>query len=149
MATIAATQSQSAGVPRRQGRALFARRALPFLLLGPSLLLLAAFTYIPILRVLGESLFETSHATAKISLVGLGNYAALLSDRAFINSVTNNLTYAVGTVPISMALALLFVLAIGTPVLIYTNDGGAMDVLKQKASATGQAQQDRFQQISQ
>ena len=48
-----------------------------------------------------------------------------------------------------LALALLFVLAIGTPVLIYTNDGGAMDVLKQKASATGQAQQDRFQQISQ
>ena len=48
-----------------------------------------------------------------------------------------------------LALGLLFVLAIGTPVLIYTSDGGPMDVMKQKASATGQAQQDRLQQVPQ
>ncbi len=48
-----------------------------------------------------------------------------------------------------LALGLLFVLAIGTPVLIYTSGGGAMDVMKQKASASGQAQQDRLQQIPQ
>ena len=46
-----------------------------------------------------------------------------------------------------LALGLLFVLAIGTPVLIYTSDGGALDVMKKKATATGQAQQDRLQQV--
>jgi sn-glycerol 3-phosphate transport system permease protein len=112
MAITAATQRQSVGITRRPGRALLARRALPYLLLGPSLLLLAAFTYMPILRVLGESFFETSHATARSAFVGVGNYAALLTDRSFTQSVINNLVYAVGTVPISMALALLFALAL-------------------------------------
>jgi hypothetical protein len=48
-----------------------------------------------------------------------------------------------------LALGLLFVLAIGTPVLMYTSNGGAMDVMKKKATATGQAQEDRLQQVSQ
>lgn len=48
-----------------------------------------------------------------------------------------------------LALGLLFVLAIGTPVLMYTSDGGAMDTMKQKASAAGQAQQDSLQQVPQ
>ena len=48
-----------------------------------------------------------------------------------------------------LALGLLFVLAIGTPVLMYTSDEGALDVMKKKATATGQAQEDRLQQVSQ
>ena len=48
-----------------------------------------------------------------------------------------------------LALGLLFVLGIGTPVLIYTSKGGALDVMKQKAVATGQAQQNRLQQAPQ
>jgi hypothetical protein len=46
-----------------------------------------------------------------------------------------------------LALGLLFVLGIGTPVLIYTSTGGALDVMKQKAAVTGQAQQNRLQQV--
>ncbi|MBM4127335.1 MAG: hypothetical protein FJ247_08325 [Nitrospira sp.] len=48
-----------------------------------------------------------------------------------------------------LALGLLIVLAIGTPVLIYTSDGGPMDVMKQKTTAAGQAQQDRLQHVPQ
>lgn len=48
-----------------------------------------------------------------------------------------------------LALGLLIVLGIGTPVLLYTSDGGALDVMKQKAITSGQAQQDRIQQIPQ
>ena len=48
-----------------------------------------------------------------------------------------------------LALGLLFLLAIGTPVLMYTSDGGALDVMKQKASATGRSQPDRLQQAPQ
>ncbi len=45
-----------------------------------------------------------------------------------------------------LALGVLFVLGVGTPVLIYTSPGGTLDVMKQKAAVTGQAQQNRFQQ---
>jgi hypothetical protein len=48
-----------------------------------------------------------------------------------------------------LALGLLFVLGIGTPVLIYTSKDGALDVMKQKAVATGQAQQNRLQHAPQ
>lgn len=46
-----------------------------------------------------------------------------------------------------LALSLLILLGIGAPVLIYTSQGGALDVMKQKATATGQAQQDRLRQV--
>src|SRR6201999_1900573 len=44
--------------------------------------------------------------------VGLGNYIGLFSDDGFRQSVVNNLVYAVGTVPLSIVLALLFALAL-------------------------------------
>ena len=88
------------------------RRALPWLLLAPSLLLLAAFTYLPIVRVAWESLHDKPHGMGTTLFVGLGNYINLFADKAFTQSVANNLVYAAGTVPASMALALLFALAV-------------------------------------
>lgn len=44
-----------------------------------------------------------------------------------------------------LALSLLIVLGIGTPVLMYLGDDGPMGVMKKKAVAAGQAQQDRLQ----
>ncbi len=46
-----------------------------------------------------------------------------------------------------LGFCLLIVVGIGAPVLIYVSDGGPMDAVKQKATAAGQAQQDRLQQI--
>jgi len=97
---------------RRTLRAQLARRAWPYLLLAPSLLLLAAFTYLPIVRVAWDSLHDKVHGTTATLFVGLRNYTDLFADKAFVQSVINNLAYAVGTVPISMALALLFALAL-------------------------------------
>ena len=115
MTSVAAAQSPALGVtgrPRRSVRARLARRTWPYLLLAPSLAMLAAFTYLPIARVAWESLHDRPHGTRDSLFVGLGNYTALFSDKAFIQSVVNNLIYAVGTVPPSMALALLFALAL-------------------------------------
>src|SRR3954468_3555104 len=115
MTSVAAAQSPPIAVaerPRRAMRTRLARRTWPYLLLAPSLLLLAAFTYLPIVRVAWESLHDKPHGTATTLWVGLGNYAALFSDNAFTQSVVNNLIYAAGTVPASMALALLFALAV-------------------------------------
>jgi hypothetical protein len=48
-----------------------------------------------------------------------------------------------------LGFCLLIVVGIGAPVLMYVSDDGPMDVMKKKATAAGQAQQNRLQQIPQ
>src|SRR5439155_24040192 len=84
----------------------------PSLLRAATLAMLPASTYSPIAGVAWEPRHGRPHGTRDSLFVGLGNYTALFSDKAFSQSVVNNLVYAVGTVPPSMALALLFALAL-------------------------------------
>lgn len=107
--TVQVFEGIAAARPRRRGRV----RALPYLLLAPSLIFLALFTYLPIVRVAIESLYETPHGTgAKTTFVGLGNFAHVLGDPAFRQAATNNLVYALGTLIPSLVLALSFALAV-------------------------------------
>ena len=46
-----------------------------------------------------------------------------------------------------LGFCLLIVIGIGAPVLMYVSDSGPMDIMKKKAVASGQAQQDRLQQV--
>lgn len=46
-----------------------------------------------------------------------------------------------------LALGLLIVLGLGTPVLIYSSKGGALDMMREKATSTSQAQQDRLRPV--
>jgi sn-glycerol 3-phosphate transport system permease protein len=113
--TSLATQATSLSAPRPTRRTLrsrLGRRAWPYLLLAPSLAMLAAFTYLPILRVIWDSLHDRVHGTSTTLFVGWRNYTDVFADKAFVQAVINNLVYAVGTVPASMALALLFALAL-------------------------------------
>ncbi|MFO0706108.1 MAG: DUF4124 domain-containing protein [Nitrospira sp.] len=47
-----------------------------------------------------------------------------------------------------LGLCLLIALGIGTPVLLYIGDNGAFSVMKEKATAAGQAQVDRVNQVA-
>jgi hypothetical protein len=47
------------------------------------------------------------------------------------------------------AFFLLVIIGISTPVLMYISDGGPMDIMKNKAAASGQAQQNRLQHAPQ
>lgn len=86
---------------------------LAYVLLLPSLLCLAAFTYLPVLRVAIDALHVTPHGTGGATrFVGFGNIAVVLADPAFQQAALNNLLYAGGTVLPSVALALLFALAV-------------------------------------
>src|SRR5260370_36510016 len=88
-------------------------RLLPYVLLAPSLLFLGLFTYLPVARVVVESLHDKPHGTgAAISFVGLGNYARVLSDPAFHQAALNNLVYAVAVLVPTLVLALAFALAV-------------------------------------
>src|SRR5258707_2203921 len=84
----------------------------PYLLLLPSLLFLALFTYYPIVEVALTSLFRTSYGQKAAAFVGIENYLRVLQDGAFRNALLNNVIYGVGTIVPSLAIALGLALAL-------------------------------------
>ncbi len=78
-----------------------------WLLLLPAAVLLAVFTHYPAGATLWHSLFSTPKPSRPAVFVGLDNYAAMLEDPVFWESLANNLWFALGTIPVSIGLALL------------------------------------------
>ena len=78
-----------------------------WLLLMPAAIFLIAFTYYPAVATLAKSFFSQGSATRPAKYVGLENFQFMLEDEVFWQVVWNNAIYAVGTIPISIALAIL------------------------------------------
>lgn len=78
-----------------------------WLLLLPAMVMLAAFTHIPAVTTIWRSFFSTPRGRREAAFVGLDNYRAMLEDEIFWQVLWNNLWYALGTIPISVGLALL------------------------------------------
>ena len=78
-----------------------------WLLLLPAAVLLALFTHYPAIANLWHSFQSTPKGTRPARFVGLDNYRALVDDPIFWQALSNNLWYALGTIPLSIALALL------------------------------------------
>jgi sn-glycerol 3-phosphate transport system permease protein len=78
-----------------------------WLLLLPAAVLLVAFTHYPVVATLYHSLFSTPRPSRPAVWVGLDNYRALVEDPIFWQVLKNNLWFALGTIPLSIALALL------------------------------------------
>jgi len=78
-----------------------------WLLLLPAAVLLVAFTHYPVVATLYQSLFSTPKPSRPSVWVGLDNYRALVDDPVFWQALGNNVWFALGTIPISIALALL------------------------------------------
>ena len=81
-----------------------------WLLLLPAAVLLATFTHYPTIASIWESLFQPATATRPGLFVGLDNYAAMLDDPVFHQALFNNIWFALGTIPIAVALAILMAL---------------------------------------
>ncbi|HVE51145.1 MAG TPA: sugar ABC transporter permease [Casimicrobiaceae bacterium] len=77
-----------------------------WLLLLPALALLALFTHYPAFATLWHSFFSTPKAGRASVFVGNENYLTLIEDTIFWQSLTNNLWYALGTIPLSIIIAL-------------------------------------------
>ena len=78
-----------------------------WLLLLPAAALLALFTHYPAVANLWHSFYSTPKAARPAKFIGIDNYRALVDDPIFWQALTNNLWYALGTIPLSIALALL------------------------------------------
>ncbi|HWK69334.1 carbohydrate ABC transporter permease [Pollutimonas sp. M17] len=81
-----------------------------WLLLLPAITLLAAFTHYPALATLWHSFFSTPKANRPAVFVGLENFAAMGDDPVFWQALWNNLAYALITIPVSVAIALIMAL---------------------------------------
>ncbi|HEY5366428.1 MAG TPA: sugar ABC transporter permease [Casimicrobiaceae bacterium] len=78
-----------------------------WLMLLPAMTLLVMFTHYPALANLWHSFYSTPKGAHPSVFVGLDNYRNLVADPIFWQSLQNNLIYAAGTIPLSIALALL------------------------------------------
>jgi sn-glycerol 3-phosphate transport system permease protein len=81
-----------------------------WLLVLPACVLLAAFTHIPIITTFIHSFYSTPRPRRPSRFVGLDNYEAMLTDPIFWKALSNNAVYALTSVPISIALAMLMAL---------------------------------------
>jgi sn-glycerol 3-phosphate transport system permease protein len=83
------------------------RHVYGWLLLTPAAILLVGFTHYPAAATLYDSFFSTGTVVRPSRFVGLANYASLADDPIFWQVLWNNLAFALGTIPTSMAIALL------------------------------------------
>jgi sn-glycerol 3-phosphate transport system permease protein len=81
-----------------------------WLLVLPAVALLALFTHWPVVGTVWDSFHATPRAGHAGAWVGLDNYREMVGDDVFWRSLWNNVVYAVATVPISIALALVMAL---------------------------------------
>ncbi len=89
-----------------------------YLYLLPALIFLGAFSLWPTIAVVYQSLFRNNLITPNHDFVGLGNYVDLLSAPLSWQVLRNTALFAVGTVPISLILALGFALLLNRKLVL-------------------------------
>jgi sn-glycerol 3-phosphate transport system permease protein len=77
-----------------------------WLLLLPAFALLLLFTHWPIVGTIWDSFLSTPKGSRPAAFVGLENYRVMVADEVFWKSLWNNLWFALGTIPVSIGLAL-------------------------------------------
>ena len=77
-----------------------------WLLLSPAFVFLLTFTHIPAVTTLWNSLFTTPRGRRPSRWAGLENYETLIADPIFWKVLSNNIWFALGTIPTSIAIAL-------------------------------------------
>ena len=83
-----------------------------WLLLLPAAVLLVTFTHVPAVATAYHSLFSTPKAGRPAVWIGWEHYQAMADDPVFWQSLGNNVVFALGTIPTSMALALAMALLV-------------------------------------
>ena len=83
-----------------------------WLLVLPAVVLLAAFTHIPAVATVVESLYTTPRGARPARFIGLDQYRTLMDDPVFWQALSNNGVYALVTIPVSVVLALGMALAV-------------------------------------
>ena len=104
------TKLQARTRSRRSFAKMEARQALGFA--SPALVGLALFTIVPVVLSIVMSFFNWP-TFGERTFIGIGNYARLFEDPAFMPALRNTLVYTVLYVPASVVLSLLLAVALG------------------------------------
>jgi sn-glycerol 3-phosphate transport system permease protein len=88
-------------------RAVFPHRVLPYLLLLPQLAISLVFFYWPAIQALRQSMLREDAFGLRTEFVGLANFARVLGDPAYLNSIRVTAVFSTLTAFLSMAIALL------------------------------------------
>lgn len=83
-----------------------------WLLLTPAAILLIAFTHYPTVATVIDSLFSKGNPIRPAQFVGFENYRMMIEDPIFWKVMVNNLWFALGTIPTSIALAIVMALLV-------------------------------------
>jgi sn-glycerol 3-phosphate transport system permease protein len=86
------------------------KHVLGWLLLTPAAMLLISFTNYPIAATVIDSLYSQGTVIRPSNFVGLDNYRNMLDDPIFRRVLANNAWFALGTIPSSIALAIVMAL---------------------------------------
>ncbi len=97
-------------MPRLRARPRVGTGWLALALLAPSMLLLAAFTYWPVITTTVQAL--TAQQFGETPHWSIDNFSRLFADPHFYQAALNTVVYGVGTVVPSLALALAFALGL-------------------------------------
>ena len=84
-----------------------------WLLLLPAAVLLVAFTHFPVGATLYHSFFSNPRPGRAAVWVGADNYRAMVEDPVFWQVLGNNVWFALGTIPLSIGLAMLSAIPFG------------------------------------
>lgn len=87
--------------------------AFAWTLLAPSLIFLVLFTFYPIVKTVRLSFYQADLAAPVPEFIGLDNYTHLMGDEIFWKVLKNNFWFALGTVPVAIAMALLMAVFAG------------------------------------
>ncbi|MCP5084687.1 MAG: sugar ABC transporter permease [Alphaproteobacteria bacterium] len=83
-----------------------------WLLLTPAAILLVSFTHYPTVATLINSFFSKGTAIRPSRFIGFDNYRSMAEDPIFWKVLGNNLWFALGTIPTSIALAIAMALLV-------------------------------------
>ena len=83
-----------------------------WLLLMPAAILLIAFTHYPTVATVIDSFFSKGNPVRPSRFIGLDNYRSMAEDPIFWKVLANNIWFAIGTIPTSIALAIAMALLV-------------------------------------
>jgi multiple sugar transport system permease protein len=96
-------EAKGRGAPRRRRRRF---PIAPWVFIGPSLILLVIFAFIPLVSTGWLSLTDSNVVSGPGGFVGGQNYSRMISDPLFWTSLRNTGVFTLGTVPTSIAIGL-------------------------------------------
>lgn len=116
-ATAGSERPVPARGPQRSQPGRNGRRTEPYLFIAPTVLLMAALLVIPIVTVIGYSLFDNVITNRSPEFVGIANYLQVLGDPRFHTAIGNTLFFTVVSVAAHLVLGLGFALLLNTTLI--------------------------------